>query len=146
TFGVPTTESMNVTRRKLVWVLTILCCVASAVYAQRMRQRGRSADPNSYSSDRSRGPSSRAGVPEWSVDPRFRHDVFTFVRLRYTSRYRGGWRVDYPAADLNLSYRLEQLTSMRVDPEGLVLDIDDPRLFDYPFAFMIDPRSLSLTT
>lgn len=93
------------------------------------------------------GPESRAGVPDWSVDPRFRQDVFTFVRLRYNSRGRrgGSWRVDYPGADLNLSYRLEQLTSMRVDPEGLVLDIEDPRLPDYPFTFMIDPRSLDLS-
>jgi hypothetical protein len=95
---------------------------------------------------RDRGPDSRMGVPEWSIDDRFKADVFTLVRLRFGTRSRGRrGLVDYPAADLNFSYRLQQLTSMKVDPEGLVLDIDDPRLFQYPFTFMIDPRSLELT-
>lgn len=53
-----------------------------------------------------------------------------------------GWRVDYPGADMNLSYRLQQLTSMKVAPEPIALDIDDPTLFNYPFTFIIDPRSL----
>jgi hypothetical protein len=93
-----------------------------------------------------RGPNSRAGVPEWQLDQQFRKDVFTFVRLRYRSHTgRSHWRVDYPGADLNLSYRLAQLTSMKVDPDALVLDITDPRLFEHPFAFMIDPRSLDLS-
>ena len=92
-----------------------------------------------------RGPESRAGVPAWSVAGPFQTDVFTFVRLRYrSSRWEGGL-VDYPGADLNLSYRLQQLTSMRVDPEGRVVDIDDPQLFKYPFVFMIDPRSIILS-
>src|SRR5690606_25829919 len=99
---------------------------------------GRGGGANAFPGRRN-PPDSRAGVPEWTVNPGFESDVFTFVRLRYSGRGRSGWRVDYPAADLNFSYRLEQLTSMRVDPNGLVLDIDDPRLFEYPFAFMIDP-------
>jgi hypothetical protein len=95
---------------------------------------------------RQRGPSSRAGVPEWQLDQQFRKDVFTFVRLRYRSHSgRSHWRVDYPGADLNFSYRLAQLTSMKVDPDGLVLDITDSRIFEYPFVFMIDPRSLNLS-
>ena len=68
----------------------------------------------------------RGGVPEWEVDPEFRHDVFTFVRVRYGSwrggwgRGRGGgggWRTDWPDSDLNFSFRLQQLTSLKVDPE-----------------------------
>lgn len=90
------------------------------------------------------GPRSRGGVPEWEIDARFGSDVFTFVRLMYRSNGRRGWAGDYPNADLNFSYRLEQLTSMRVDPNGKTLAIDDPSLFDYPFTFMIDPRSLVL--
>ena len=92
-----------------------------------------------------RGPAYRAGVPEWDVTDTFRDDIFTFVRIMYHSSYGGGWRVDHPAADLNFSYRLEELTSMTVDPEGEILDILDARLFDYPFIFMIDQRSLRLS-
>ena len=92
---------------------------------------------------RGREPGYRAGVPEWEISEQFRNDIFTFVRLRFqSSRGRGRWNVDYPAADLNFSYRLQQLTSMRVNPDALDLDIDDPRLFDYPFTFIIDPRSI----
>ena len=50
-----------------------------------------------YRSGRSRGgPSSqtlehRGGAPEWSVDPKFEKDVFTFARVAYTSVGRYGW-------------------------------------------------------
>src|SRR5438105_14729559 len=59
----------------------------------------------------------RRGVPNWEVDERFKHDVFTFVRVEYNSGgprygggrrggYRGGWgwggwRTDWPDSDLN---------------------------------------------
>ncbi len=96
-----------------------------------------------------RGPSSRAGVPEWEVNEAFRKDIFSFVRIMYGSkrfgRRGGGWRNDYPAADLNFSYRLEELTSMKVNPEGEILTLLDESLFDYPFIFMIDPRSLNIS-
>ncbi|MBT5928276.1 MAG: DUF4159 domain-containing protein, partial [Verrucomicrobia bacterium] len=46
-------------------------------------------------------------------------------------------------ADLNFSYRLEQLTSMIVDPDAGTLDLLDDKLYDYPFIFIIDPRNLS---
>ena len=89
----------------------------------------------------------RAGVPEWENDPEFADDVFTFVRIRYQSGMRGwrgggGWHVDYPDSDLNFSYRLQELTSMEVAPDGLVLELTDPRLFDYPFIYMIEPGLL----
>ncbi|MBM84362.1 MAG: transmembrane prediction [Planctomycetaceae bacterium] len=86
----------------------------------------------------------RNGVPEWAVDPEFKDDVFTFVRVRYSSYRRGNaWRTDYPDSDLNFSYRLQQLTSMKVDPDGLILDLTDPELFNYPFLYMIEPGGLS---
>jgi hypothetical protein len=102
------------------------------------------ANPNRFPG-RSGPRDPRAGVPTWSNDPAFRADTFTFVRLRYGSRRRGGWSVDYPGADLNFSRRLQELSSMRVDPDGLVLDIEDPRLLEFPFSFIIDPRSLDFT-
>jgi hypothetical protein len=51
-------------------------------------------------------------------------------------RAMGSWAIDYPDADLNLSYRLHQLTSMEVNPDGLVLDLTDPELFNYPFTYL----------
>ncbi len=77
-------------------------------------------------------------------------DVFTFVRIKYNSndggwgRRGGKWRTDYPDSDLNFSYRLQELTSMEVDPDGKILELTDPELFDYPFVYMIEPGDISL--
>lgn len=98
----------------------------------------------------------RRGVPDWEPDKEFARDVFTFVRIRYSSGYGGGrygggygrgygrgkWATDYPDSDLNFSYRLQQLTSMEVDPDGVVLELTDPKLFDYPFIYIVEPGDL----
>ena len=84
----------------------------------------------------------RRGVPDWNVDQNFKDDVFTFARIRYTSYGRYGWRTDYPDADLNLSFRLQEMTSLKVDPDGVVLSLTDPNLFDYPFIYMVEPGGL----
>ena len=91
-------------------------------------------------------PMDRNGVPTWEVDAEMPDELFTFVRLRYNSFRRGyAWATDYPDADLNLSFRLQQLTSLRAHPEGKILDIDDPELFDHPFAYMIEPGNIALS-
>ncbi|MCS1409146.1 MAG: hypothetical protein M2R45_02325 [Verrucomicrobia subdivision 3 bacterium] len=137
-----------VLRWKLVISVTVLltALLSPNALSQRLGPEpgpGRGLGRNRLISER--GPASREGVPEWEVMEKFRRDVFTFVRVIYTSRRGGGWRVDHPAADLNFSYRLEELTSMKVDPDGETLRLLDDRLFDYPFIFMIDPRSLHIS-
>src|SRR5947199_10320476 len=67
-----------------------------------------------------------SGTPEWTNAPGFEEDVFTFTRVIFQTdpRPRGGrtrfrwlgWWVDYPDADLNFSYRLQQVTSIKTDP------------------------------
>jgi hypothetical protein len=95
-------------------------------------------------------PSDRAGVPDWEVNKQFEKDVFTFVRVEYDS-YRGGYRrgggcmTDWPDSDLNFSYRLQQLTSLKVNPDPITLRLTDKRLFDYPFIYMIEPGGLSFS-
>lgn len=94
-----------------------------------------------------RRPVGREGVPRWETPRDFPADLFTFVRLRYRSthnHFRTHWSGDYPDADLNFSYRLQQLTSLDVSPDGLVLDITDERLLDYPFVFMSSPGKMYL--
>jgi hypothetical protein len=44
--------------------------------------------------------------------------------------------VDYPDADLNLSYRLQQLTSIKTDPDARVLKFTDPALSHYPLLYI----------
>jgi len=90
--------------------------------------------------------SGRRGVPEWQLDPEFQADAFTFVRIKYSGGRRwsrsGDWATDYPDSDLNFSFRLQQLTSLTVDPDGKIFELTDPELFDYPFAYMIEPGQL----
>jgi hypothetical protein len=88
--------------------------------------------------------SDRNGVPDWTVDPEFRNDVFPFVRVKYTSSRWSKWRVDFPDSDLNFSFRLQQLTSLKVAPQPIVLELTDPRLYDYPFLYLIEPGDMYL--
>ncbi len=94
--------------------------------------------------------------PEWEIDKEFSHDVFTFVRIRYSSAYGGqrgrgrygrgisggNWATDYPDSELNLSFRLHQLTSLEVNPEPIILELTDPELFNYPFIYIVEPGNL----
>jgi hypothetical protein len=94
-------------------------------------------------------------VPDWTNAAGFDRDVFTFVRILYrwnsedpdTARTPGmlRWINDYPDADLNLSYRLQQMTSLKVNPDGRVLKLTDPNLANYPFIYMVQPGGLDLT-
>ncbi len=85
-------------------------------------------------------PVDRDGVPVWQVDERFPHDLFTFARIEYPStgpeRTSFVWWTDFPHADLNLSYRLQELTALKVNPEPEWVKITDPHLFDYPWVIM----------
>ena len=86
------------------------------------------------------------GTPEWTNAPGFEKDVFTFARVIFKSdsnpdsgrgRWRQlGWWVDYPDADLNFSHRLQQLTSIKTDPDARVLKLSDPALHDYALLYM----------
>ena len=85
-------------------------------------------------------PADRNGVPKWDVDPAFKDDVFTFVRIQYNSSGRWGkWATDFPDSDLNFSFRLQQLTSLKVDPDGKIVELTDPEMFRYPFIYLIEP-------
>jgi hypothetical protein len=92
-------------------------------------------------------------VPEWKNEPEFKKDVFTFARIRYSarrnsrfySRGAGMWEIDAPDSDLNFSFRLQQMTSMKVHPDGQVLEITDPRLFDYPWIYIVEPGLLEFS-
>jgi hypothetical protein len=114
-------------------VIVVVTLIAGLAWAQRRyTNRNISVDRN--------------GVPSWEVDPEMPDELFTFVRVRYNSFRRGAaWATDYPDADLNLSYRLQQLTSMRSHPDGKVLDIEDPALFDHPFLYLIEPGDMLLS-
>src|SRR5688572_10201487 len=130
----------------LAIVLVTGTVAASVLFAQ---QRGGWGGRGRGGYDRDS--SDRNGVPDWEIDANFKHDLFTFVRVRYSSAYggygyrgrgRGDWATDYPDSDLNFSFRLQQLTSLRVDPQPKIIELTDDALFDYPFIYMIEPGGL----
>ena len=86
------------------------------------------------------------GTPNWTNAPGFEKDVFTFVRVRRERKPStgGSWATDTPDSDLNLSFRLQQMTSLKVDPNGRYIHLTDPDLSDYPFIYMVEPGSLYL--
>jgi hypothetical protein len=96
-----------------------------------------------------------SGTPDWTNAPGFEKDVFTFARIIFQNhpragarrgRFRGlGWWVDYPDADLNFSWRLQQLTSTKTDPDGRVIKLTDPAIRDYPLLYMEHAGYMGLT-
>jgi hypothetical protein len=125
--------------KALVATALLLICSATALLAV---QRGWGRRGNYRDSD------FRAGVPMWDHDKNFDHDCFRFARVIYESNgwgRGGGWAVDFPDSDLNFSLRLQQLTSIKVNPEPIQLELTDPRIFDYPFLYMIEIGRMTLS-
>ncbi|HUF63333.1 MAG TPA: DUF4159 domain-containing protein [Verrucomicrobiales bacterium] len=133
--------------RSFACTVIILLVTAVVLAAQWRRRWGDNLDLTD--------PEMRNGVPMWEQDSELPNDVFTFVRLEYNGGGRGrgrgrrghggDWATDYPDSDLNFSYRLQQLTSLQVHPTGVHLAITDPRLFDFPFVYMVEPGGLYFT-
>jgi hypothetical protein len=77
-----------------------------------------------------------------------------FVRIRYHFSTEGTtvsqdflgepWYIDAPAAEQNLTRRLKTATSIEVD-DPIVLSLDDPRLFTYPWIYFVEPGTLRMT-
>jgi hypothetical protein len=75
--------------------------------------------------------------------------TFHFCRAAFRSGRGdgGGWGVDYPQADVNLSIRLSELTKAPVsfdadrEPNHLVVRLTDPELFLCPFVMMTEVGS-----
>ncbi len=78
----------------------------------------------------------------WEIDDDFPQDSITFVRLMHNGRK---WETDFPDAEINFTARLQQLTSIQVNPEPIQLHIDDPELFNYPIAFMSNMEDIYFT-
>lgn len=132
-------------------VLTVALCAEEPAAAVQPKNFG-SKDTDTPEDPRQWRYGEFLDFPTWKVSQELPNDLFTFARLRYNSyggrgyRRRGGnWMTDYPDADLNFSYRLQQLTAMQVNPKGAVVDIDADQLKHHPFIYMIEPGNISLS-
>jgi hypothetical protein len=142
--------------KRLIPKLSLFLVVAVVVMAQRNfggRSRGGGGSYGRDDTQRPRDlPSGSTGTPTWENPKSFEKDVWTFARIRYSSGYggygysRGGnWMTDTPDSDLNFSYRLQQMTSMRVDPEGRFVNLTDTDLVDFPWIYIVEPGRLSFS-
>lgn len=129
----------------IVSVVLLLVAVAATVALAQQRGGRRYFRP----------PDSSGSLPEWTNDPEFEKDVFTFARIEYTSGYgRGGgwggggsgrWATDAPDADVNFGFRLQQLTSLKVYPKEKHFDLSSPELSNHPFIYIVEPGSLEFS-
>lgn len=124
----------------LTWILVGATTVVGLAVTQEFQRRG-----GRY---RDRTPR-LVTEPMWPANEPFQDDVFTFARVQYTSSGvqwgQPQWSVDYPDSDLNLSYRLNELTSLEVNPLPVIVRFDQPEVYNYPFLYLIEPGLMSLT-
>ena len=57
--------------------------------------------------------------------------------------YGEPWYIDAPAAEQNLSRRVKTATAIQVE-DPIVLTLDDPRLFTYPWIYFVEPGNLKM--
>lgn len=121
-------------------VIGLLLAVVSVGFAQRGRFRGwgrhRAMDIDAYRE--------YTDFPSWKNQEGFDKDTFTFARVIYDSWGEGGWGIDYPDSDLNFSLRLQQLTSIKVNPVPVKVRLSDEAIFQYPLLYMIEPGGIHL--
>jgi uncharacterized protein DUF4159 len=88
------------------------------------------------------------------VRPNIRYDgQFTFVRLKYTTApggyWYGGWPAwghGHPVAEQNLMRIMNEITYLGPHTEEInTLTLDDPELFKYPVAYIIEPDWWAVT-
>ena len=87
-------------------------------------------------------------------DNRFAGLTWTFARIRYTAnsmprpRFMTAeddpWFIDAPAAEQNLSRRVRTVTAIQVN-EPVMLTLEDPNLWSYPWIYIVEPGNLQLT-
>jgi len=136
--------------RMLKLLIVLVVFNGRTALAQRWGWGGDPYYPEFETSRTARGvPTHSTEIPSWTNAPGFEKDVFTFARVRYTRqeyvRWGGGfWWTDSPDSDLNLSFRIQQMTSIKVDPEGRYLDLTDKDLTSYPWIYMVEPGRMRL--
>ena len=86
-----------------------------------------------------------------AIAPGFEEDVFTFARLRFSRTEQGygfgngrEWDDDSPEADFNVSFRMFQVTSLKVRPGLNIIDITSKDLEKYPFVYLASAGRLVL--
>ena len=98
-------------------------------------------------------PGADAQLPD-VADDRLAGLQWRFVRIKYPyvtegtgiaqDFYGEPWAIDAPAAEQNLSRRLKTATAIQVE-DPIVISLDDPRLFAFPWVYFVEPGNLKLS-
>jgi len=73
---------------------------------------------------------------------------FSFARLVYQQGAMDDWprwQADWPEAEQHFSAGLLRLTEIDVAPDGVLVRMSDEKLFDYPWLYVVEVGSLSLS-
>jgi len=87
---------------------------------------------------------------QWAVDPAFAEDVFTFARLKHESGggwgygRRSSWMEDAPNADVMLSFRVHEITSLNVRPGFNPIEFTKDDLSRFPFVYLSGVERLAI--
>jgi hypothetical protein len=121
--------------QRTFFVLLVIGCIAATAAAQRRRGGGGFGGGRSFTPP-----------PNPPYDGKFQ-----FCRIMFRQNPNGdggGWSVDYPRADINLMYRLSELTvtSVSRDTKGEynhpLFQLTDQRLYKCPFIMMTEVGAL----
>ena len=124
---------VNVRRHRKLLTGFLLAALLATVASAQGRRRGFGGF---------RGPAPKIATPQ-DFDGNF-----LFCRILFRNAPDGdgnGWGVDYPRADINLTFRLSELTTTTVTrhPEDgynhVVVRLTDPLLYHCPFVMMTEP-------
>ena len=98
-----------------------------------------------------RGQQTESDLPEELPAPignpdeiQFKTPDFTFVRISY-SEPPGSWNTDWPAADRRFSAHVRNLTGLSTNVDGLVLELTDPNVSQYPFIYIVEGGRMRLS-
>lgn len=85
---------------------------------------------------------------EWL--PKNPDSEFSLSRMVYYSEARQygwccGWETDYPAADFHLIQGMTRLSRINMHQQPVTMPIMNPRLFQYPYIYSVEPGYLVLS-
>jgi Domain of unknown function (DUF4159) len=99
------------------------------------------------------GQANESDVVPSTPDDRHAGLQWRFVRIKYHYTIEGTqqsydftgepWFIDGPAAEQNLSRRVKTATTIQVE-DPIVLALDDPRLFENPWIYIVEPGFLRM--
>ena len=72
---------------------------------------------------------------------------FSMARIKWDGgwSFNPQWSHDYPVAEINLMRQLSEITAIEITHEAEVVELTDPRLFQFPFSYMCEVQDCTLS-